>query len=202
MRELLKLEPENDNRIRDRRTKIRKRVRDGLYDFTYLNQYAKETDVRQIFDHKYEVPNQVKGVEHSDTEESKAAISSQMNVPGQFVPVRHMIQFAYRGMRANGMDADEFVNKILEPSIQKGEAKHKDVDRGQVECDLTLKTLEVHYDKGEMDPIEKWERGLGLSSDDIRTLHKRVSEHPEVEETLGRDIGELINKYLVDDPDD
>lgn len=200
MRELLELQPENDNRVRTRRAEMRERVRVGLHDFMSLNQYVKDTDIEQIFDHKHEVSTQVKGVDDDATDEKKAVVSSQMEVPGQFMPVRHMIQFAYRGMRANGVTPNEFVSKILERSIMHAEAEYQGEDPTNVECKLDL-TLEIH-DPDRMDPAEKWKHDVPLSKEDYNEIHERLSNHPDVDETLGKNLGGLIDKHLIDDPDE
>jgi len=184
---------DSERKVRER---IRSRVLTGLHDVMLLNQYARDDDIKQIFERLEKAP-----VENSDQSDILNGSDRELTET-HFLAARALVSFAWRGMRACGVDRDRLFEKVIVRGIEDAEADHKGVPHGRVESDIQLETLEAHRDTDEMDPIEKWKRGLALSSDDIRTLHKRVSEHPEVEETLGRDIGELIDEYLVNDPDD
>lgn len=191
-RETLKMQPESNNYVRDTRAKMRQRVRTGLYDFTYLNQYAEDRDIREIFDAKHEMSHRLKGEDPDAPDTRKEKLAADSPSPGQFVPVRHMIEFAYRGMRANGVGAQEFAENIIAPALMYGEAKHKSVEPGRVESKIDL-TLEVHDPEG-MDPVEKWKHDIPLSKEDFSELYDRL---PEVDPD--RKIGEQIREHLIDD---
>jgi hypothetical protein len=191
-RETLEMQPESNKYVRDTRSKMRQRVRTGLYDFTYLNQYAEQRDIDEIFHLKHEIP-QRKGVEPDSPDTSKIERISDTDLPGQFTPVRHIIEFVYRGMRSAGIDRQEFAEKVLAPALMYGEAKHKDVDPAIVESEIDL-TLEVHNNAEEMDPIEKWKHDVPLSKEEFAELYDRL---PEVEGE--RDISAQIKEHLIDE---
>jgi hypothetical protein len=191
-RETLELQPESNNYVRDTRAKMRQRVRTGLYDFTYLNQYAEERDIKEIFDAKHVMSNRLKDGDPDVPDVRKEKLASDSPFPGQFIPIRHMIEFAYRGMRANGVGPQEFAQSVLEPALMYGEAKHKSVDPARVESKIGL-TLEVHDSEG-MDPVEKWKHDVPLSKEDFSELYDRL---PEADPD--RKIGEQIREHLIDE---
>lgn len=179
--------------------KLRQRIRDravtGLYDIAIINQHARNDDIRQIFE-------RLSADATENTEQSDKVNGSERELTEtHFVAAKAMISLAWRGLRECGLDKHEIFDQIVVRAIEDAEADYQDVPHGRVESDISFKTLQAHADVEGMDPVEKWERDLALSSKDIQTLHKRLSEHPDVETTIDKDIGDLINEHLVEDDD-
>ncbi|MBP1922701.1 hypothetical protein J2751_001715 [Halorubrum alkaliphilum] len=179
---------DNDRKLRER---IRDRVVTGLYDVAILNQYARDDDIKQIF-------GRLSNDLTENTEQSDIVNGEDRELPEtHFVAASALVSLAWRGLRECGIDRDRIFNQVVVRSIERAEADYQGVPHGRIESDISLSKLETHGDVEEMDPIDKWKRGLGLTGEDLRTLHNRVSDHPEVETTSGEDIGELIDEYLV-----
>lgn len=180
---------ENERKYRER---IRNRARVGLYDIAILNQYASSKDIELIFNdsdgHNAALPNEL--------------LPSDELRDTHWVPAMHMVSLLWRGLRSNGMDKQEVFRMAIRDGIVRGEAEYKQVDMSNVEYDLSLNTLEAHTDTDEFDPLEKWKRGLGLTGDEYQELTNKLSEHPEVDEIIGKELGTLIEKHLIDDPDE
>ena len=183
---------EAERKLRER---LRDRVVTGLYDVAILNQYARDRDIRQIFE-------RLSDDETENTEQSDIVNGESRELHDtHFVAANALVSLAWRGLRECGVDQREIFDRVIVPSIETGEADYQGVSQNKVESDISLTELETHADVDDMDPLEKWKRGLGLSGNDYQTLHDRLSEHPDVDETLGKDIHVLIKKYLVESDD-
>jgi len=188
-RKLIKSDPEHTALERKNRNRMRNRVKQGLSDICLLNQYARTDDIRQIF-HKENSRNAAHPAQQVD--------GRQELLSNQWIPARHMIALAWRGLRLNGVDKNDIFERVIIRGIEDGEADYEGVPHGRVESDVEFNQLEAVKEQG-IDPVEKWERGISLSSDDLREISDRLNEHPDVETIVGEDIGELIDQHLVDD---
>jgi hypothetical protein len=169
---------------------IRERVQTGFYDIALLNQYMREDDIKQIF-HRENDSNAADPNQEMDERETM--------MKEHWVPARHMVALAWRGLRLNGMDKKDIFERIIVRGIEDGEADYVDVPHGRVESDLTLSKLEpVRLDEN-LDPIEKVEKGISLSGEDIQEIHNRLSDHPDVDSTLGENLVDLAKEHLVND---
>jgi len=188
-REYLKEKPEKSDYQRKKRSRMRSRVRDGLMDISLLSQHARKKDIKQIFrpksEHNGALPDEIL--------DGGADVLSQAH----WVHSMHMVALSWQGLRANGMDKEEIFERVIHDGIVWGEAKYQGTDMGAIESDIVLKTLKTH-DKEQLDPLEKLSKDLALSGDDYQELHERLSDHPDVDETLGKDIRELSKKYLLE----
>jgi hypothetical protein len=164
------------------RKRIRERVQLGLDDIPLLNQYAESRDIKQIF-HREDDEYETGGNQQSPREGNRATL-----ITANWVPVRHFVSMAWHGLRANGMDKDEIFEKVIVRGIEWGEAEYQGVEDSQIESRISLDKLEYHTDTSDMDPVEKWKRGLGLTPNDIKELDNRLPE--------GEDIGNLLEKHL------
>lgn len=201
-RDYLREKPDPSDYQRKLRKRLRERVRIGLNDFSVLNQKIRDDDLEQIFE-KTRVwqgtEEQVKEYGEDHLEPGQLIETAE---PGQQQPrvgIHHMIAFAWRGFRKIGMDKDQIFNEIVIPAIEWGEAQHKGTDPMKVESNITFNKLQAHSDIPDIDPLEKWKRDLALTGEDYQVLQDRLSEHPEVDEILGEDINELIEKHLIED---
>ena len=188
-RKLIKSDPEHTALERKNRNRMRNRVKQGLSDICLLNQYARTDDIRQIF-HREHGRNAAHPAQQVD--------GRQELLSNQWIPARHMIALAWRGLRLNGVDKNDIFERVIIRGIEDGEADYEGVPHGRVESDVEFNQLEAVKERG-IDPVEKWERGISLSSDDLREISDRLNEHPDVETIVGEDIGELIDQHLVDD---
>lgn len=180
----------------DSERKLRERIRDrvvtGLYDCSIINQYARDEDIKQIFERLWD-----DGTENA--EQSVLVNGEGRNLTEtHFVAARAMISLAWRGLRLNGVDKDEIFEKVIVRGLEDAEADYQGVPYGRVESDISLQKLEAHTNVEDMDPVEKLQRGLSLSGEDLQTIHNRLSEHPDVDQTLGKNIHELAKEHLVD----
>lgn len=178
---------------RKTRQRIRDRVVTGLYDLAIIDQYARDEDIKQIFER---LSNDVT----KNTEQSDVVNGTDRELrETHFVAARALISVAWRGLRECGLDKHEIFEKVVVPAIEDAEADYAGVPHGRVESDISVEKLEVHTDVEGMNPLEKWKRDIALTTEDVQTLHNRVSNHPDVETTIGRDIGDLIDQYLVEE---
>lgn len=180
----------------DSERKLRERIRDrvvtGLYDCSIINQYARNDDIKQMFER---LSND--GTENA--EQSELVNGESRNLPEtHFTAARAMVSLAWRGLRLNGLDKEEIFEKVIVRGVEDAEADYKGVPHGRVESDMKLNKLEPVTETG-IDPVEKWERGISLSGDDLREISDRLNDHPDVETIVGEDIGDLIDQHLVDD---
>lgn len=188
-RKLITSDPEHSALERKKRNRMRKRVKQGLADICLLNQYARTDDIRQIFR---------KENNRNDAQPTQKVDGREEPVSNRWVAARHMVALAWRGLRLNGVDKNDIFERVIIRGIEDGEADYEGVPHGRVESDIVFNQLEAVKERG-IDPVEKWERGISLSSDDLRKISDRLNEHPDVETIVGEDIGELIDQHLVDD---
>jgi hypothetical protein len=188
-REYLKEKPEKSDYQRKKRSRMRSRVRDGLMDISLLNQYARKDDIKQIFaeknDHNGAIPDELIPDDLGELTQANC------------VHAMHMVALSWQGLRADNMDKEEIFKKVIRDGIIRGEAEYKGVDMGAIEHDIALNTLKIH-NKDELDPLEKLEHGLAMSGDDYQELQDRLSNHPDVDKIIDKDIRELSKKYLLD----
>lgn len=180
----------------DSERKLRERIRDrvvtGLYDIAIINQHARNDDIRQIFERLS--ADETENVEQSELVNGKERELTETH----FVAARAMISLAWRGLRECGVDRDRIFDRVVIPGIEDAEADYQDVPHGRVESDISLRKLEAHANVEDMDPVEKFQRGLSLSAEDFQTFHDRLSEHPDVDETIGKNIYELVEEHLIE----
>lgn len=186
-RELLKNEPVTGQKARQDRLRMRKRVTQGLKDISLLNQYARADDIERIF-------NRDESDKRSDPNTYEPDQRKKL-LKSHWVHAMHMVSLLWHGLRLKGMEKEDLFEGVVCRGIARGEAKYKEVDTGDVQTDISFNTLEVH--PKEVDPLERWKRGLGLTNKDLQELHSQLSEHPEVDSIVGEDMGALIDEYLV-----
>lgn len=189
-RELITSEPEHSALERKQRARMRNRVENGLIDISLLNQHARPEDIRQIF-HRENEGNAAHP--EQDFDERPEAASNL------WVFARHTVAFLWRGLRLNDVEKNTIFERVIIRGIEDGEADYAGVPHGWVDSDIRFNQLEVVEEADELDPVEKWQRDLSLSSDDFQEITERLSQHPEVESIAGEDIGELIDRYLVEE---
>lgn len=169
---------------------MRNRVENGLIDVSLLNQHARPEDISQIF---YRANEGNAAHPEQDIEERPEAASNQ------WVFARHLVAFMWRGLRLNDVEKDDIFERVILRGIEDGEADYAGVPHGWVESDIEFNRLEAVEEAAELDPVEKWQRDLSLSSDDFQEITERLSQHPEVETIVDENIGDLINRYLVEE---
>lgn len=187
-RKVLENEPVTGQKARQDRMRMRNRVTQGLHDCVKLNQNVRSSDIEKIFYRDDTDQRQYDQLPDDRDDLMKA----------HWVPAMHMVSLFWLGLRENGMDKQEIFKKAIRDGIVWGEAEHKGVDMGAVEQDISLDKLEAHTDTDELEPLEKWKRGLALSGDEYQEITDSLSNHPEVDEIVGKDIGELIEKHLLE----
>jgi len=188
-RELLENEPVTGETARQDRMRMRERVSLGLQDASHLNQYARNSDIKRIF-HRSDNSQR----EHSMIIDERGDYSKS-----HWVHAAHVVALAWRGLRLNGMDQQDIFERVIRWGIVNGEAEYLNMDSAAIESDMSLKTLKAHKNHDDMDPLKKWKHDLGLTSDDFQELMDRLSEHPDVEEVAGKEIGPLIENHLIED---
>jgi len=174
---------------RKHRQKIRERVQTGLYDFAWLNQYMRNDDIRQIFKRK----NSGNAAEPNQDIDERATM-----LKTHWVAARHMVVFLWHGLRLNGMDKNDIFEKVIIRGIEDGESDYNGVPHGMVESKIRLDKLEAIEPNKDIDPVEKLQRGLSLSGDDLQEINDRLSKHPEVDSIIGENVKELVREHLID----
>lgn len=168
---------------------IRERILTGFYDITLINQYMRDDDIKQIFQRKNDRnsagPNQ-------DVDERKTMLKEH------WVPARHMVALAWRGLRLNGMDKNEIFDRIFVRGIENGEADYTGVPHGRVESEIKFEKLEAVTNADDMDPVEKLQKEISLSGDDLQEITDRLSKHPDVDSIAGENIKGLVKEHLID----
>jgi len=185
-------QPETDNAERVMRSKIRSRMKGALFEFYIINEYFSEKDLGLVFSEWESDLSQ-----HPETGEVYT-----IDMMEQTKELDAIISMAYRGYRTHGMDQQEFTKRILQNALIQAEADRTGVSINNVTADLELNELKAFTDPNELDPVEKWNKGVALTKEDLQELNDRISEHPDVDKTIGKDLNELIEKYLIDDPDE
>jgi len=184
-------EPVTGQKARKYRNRMRKRVTQGLGDCAKLNQYARSSDIEKIF-HRDDT-------DRRQYDNPKLPDEREDLLQCHWVSAMHMVSLLWRGLRLNGMDKQEIFKRAISDGIVWGEAEYKGVDMGVVEQDISLNKLEAHTDTDELEPLEKWKRGLALTGDDYQEITDRLHEHPDVDTVLGKDIHTLVEKHLIED---
>lgn len=184
---------EHHNQPGDGKTTLRQLIRDrvqrGLHDFVVLNQYARDTDIEQIFYRKDEL--------HDTDGNESIPDTRDIMIQAHWVPVRHMIAFAWRGLRANGMEKQEIFERAIVPAIEEGEAEHKNSTRENVESEISLETLEVHRGVSQLEPLEKFDRGLALTGEEWQELYDQLNQELD-RDIRDENLNELIEEHLID----
>ena len=184
-------EPNKESKERTYRMRMRDRVVTGLHDLAILNQYARSDDIEQIF-HRDDTDTRPNGNQYIEDERGDF-------IKAHWVPAYHGVALFWQGLRANGMDKDDIFSQVIKAGIEKGEAQHKGVSRGAVESDISLNKLKAHKDTDNMGALEKWKRdGMQLTAEEWQELHEQVSNHPDVDDTTGKNLNELIKQHLVE----
>lgn len=180
----------------DSERKLRERIRDrvvtGLYDIAIINQYARDEDIKQIFERLSS--HQTENAKQSDLVNGERRELTETH----FVAAEALISLAWRGLRECGVDKDRIFHRVVVSGIEDAEADYQGVPHGRVESDISLNKLEAHTGVGSMDPVEKWQRDLSLSSEDFQILYDRLMEHPDVDETLDKDFHKLVKEHLIE----
>lgn len=181
----------------DAERKLRERLRDrvvtGLYDVAILNQYARDKDIKQIF-------KRLSNDETANAEQSELVNGEEMSMyETHVVAARALVSLAWRGLRECGVDQQRVFDRVVVQGIESGEADSKGVPHGRVESNISLTKLETHTGVENMDPVEKWKRGLGLTGEDLQEINNRLSEHPDVDGIAGKELDPLIKEYLIGD---
>jgi len=167
----------------------------GLYDIAILNQHARDRDIKQIF-------KRLSNDETANVEQSELVNGDSLELhETHFVASRALVSFVWRGLRACGVDKQRIFKRVIVNGIKHGEADYEGVSHGTVEAKMGLETLETHAETEDMSPLEKVEKGLGLSGDDIQALHNQLSEHPDIDETIGKNIIDLAKTHLIESDD-
>jgi hypothetical protein len=183
-----KREPETKNSRYATESQIRARIKGALFELKVFNQEVDDRVLKKLFEDWESDPDQ-----HPESGETYT-----IELPQQLAEIQAIIEMAYRGYRLNGMDADEFVNSVVENAIRQAEAERNDVHANKnISIDLELNNLEVHTDYDELSPVEKFDKGLPLTWDEQMQLYDEISDK------LDRDIsvdeaGELIEKHLIE----
>lgn len=189
-REYLKEGIGTSEKERKLRQRIRDRILTGLYDIALINQYARDEDIKQVFDRL--AKDQTENPEQSELVNGDKRDMAETH----FVAARGLVALAWRGLRECGVDKQRIFEKVIVRAIEDGEADYKNVPHGHVDSDIQFRDLEAIQKMNELDPLEKWERGLARTGEDIQELINQLPEGTVVGE--GEDIGELINKHLVE----
>lgn len=183
----------NDNAEYQIRSNIRSRIGGALFEFKIINEYLSDRDLEQIFENWKSDMNEYPDSIKSETQEPYY----QIQMPANISEIESVLSLAYRGYMLNGMDANEFVDRVIEAGLQMAEADRKGAKKNQVTIDLELKELEVHTGTDELDPIEKFDKGIAMTWEEQQKLYNQL------EEKLNRDIslseaGELIEEHLLE----
>jgi len=187
-----KYEPETDNAEYQVRSKIRARTEGALSELDFISKNIPDRDLKKIFENW-----------ESDASAYPEDVGSKgehyrIDTPQQIAEIQAIIGMAYRGYRRNGMEANEVIKSVVENAIRKAEADRKGVDPNRnVSIELDLQELTVHTDPDELDPLEKWEKGLALSRDEQQQLFERLSDKLDREISL-TEVGDLIDEHLVE----
>jgi hypothetical protein len=168
------------------RSKIRSRIKGALFEFKLLNDHLSEKDLGLIFSEFESVISQ--------SPESGGVYT--INMPEQTTGVNSIISMAYRGYRTHGMDQQEFTKAILQNALIQAEADRTGESINNVTADLELNELKAFTEPNELDPVEKWDKGLALTREEQEELYDRVSDKVDRKVSLS-EVGDLIEEYLI-----
>lgn len=171
------LEGDKDRKFRER---MRNQVRRGLGDFFYLNRLMREDDIRQIFYGDFWRAD----IFDQDSQSNRELNDLGVHQDSPILGVREMVEFAYRGLRLQGVSPAQIYKLVLRDAIRFGEAKHRDVEPRNIRVFWRGEgwggTLDVEVVEPDgMDPLEKWEKGMPLSGDDVKALQERGTFEPD-----------------------
>jgi len=121
--------------------------------------------------------------------------SERDGLPGREPELSAIIALGCRGYKANDIDPEEFVSSVVKNGIEKGIADYKQISPGRVSVDLDA-SVTVH--ESDLDALEKWNRNIRLTQEDMQELISRVSNHTDVDDINDKDINELIDEHLVE----
>ena len=120
-----------------------------------------------------------------------------------YIAVSHMVDFAYRGLRAIGNEPYQVLNEAILRGALMGEANYQGVAREYVglvwDEDNGRVDIEVH-DKSGIEPLEKWKQDLPMTAEERGELHEQLIEAvPEEvdQEATPMDFDDLVAGYLV-----
>ena len=197
-KEVIENTDEKNPNTRQQRGRMRERVKLGLADFAFLNENARRRDVKQIFNREQtdDRPTDmdiIRGDGKDKVPDKRDSVSK-----ARWVLAYHNVAFLWYGLRLKGMSQDEIFRLVINKGIEQGEAQYEKVDRGSIESDISLNKLKTHRNKSELDPVEKFDRDLALTAEDMQEIHDRLSDHPDVDQIAGEDLNELIERHLID----
>jgi hypothetical protein len=177
-------------------TDLRKRIRNGIYDFHELSNID-QRDLRLIFDKQFLKSGGVNGnIKRGDL--PKASEPEFEDTANQFIDIAHMIAFAWRGLRAIGNEPEAIIDNAIMEGVWYGEADHRGISRSLVAVDYDF-DLEVHSD-AVLNPLEKWKRDLPLNTSERGELHEQLIEAvPEevYQSSTPLDFDDLVAEYLA-----
>lgn len=180
-------QPETKNDERVLRFKIRSRIKGALFEFKLLNDHLSEKDLGLIFSE----------FESDISQSPESGEVYTINMPEQTTGVNSIISMAYRGYRTHGMDQQEFTKAILQNALIQAEADRTGESINNVTADLELNELKAFTEPNELDPVEKWDKGLALTREEQEELYDRVSDKVDRKVSLS-EVGDLIEEYLID----
>ena len=168
------------------RSKIRERIKGALFEFKIISKHLSEKDLGLIFsEYKSDIPQGGGGKIYN------------ISVPERTASVNSIISMAYRGYRTHGMDQQEFTKAILQNALIQAEADRTGESINNVTADLELNELKAFTEPNELDPVEKWDKGLALTREEQEELYDRVSDKVDRKVSLS-EVGDLIEEYLID----
>lgn len=195
---------------------IRKRISNGLMDFSILNTGLEQIDIdgngtidyddlRIILDSR--LVNEYGATENykydPETPELPNPDPEFSDTANAYIAVTHMVEFAYRSLRAIGNEPYQILNEAILRGALMGEARHKGVSPEYVflvwDEDNERVDIEVH-EEGGLDPLDKWKQDLPMTPKERNELNSRLTEVvPEevFQEATPMDTDDLIAEYLV-----
>lgn len=180
-------QPKTDNAERVMRSKIRDRIKGALFEFYIINKHISKDDLGLIFS---EFESDI-----SQYPESNELYT--INMPERVKELKSIISMAYRGYRTHGMDQQEFTKAILQNALIQAEADRTGESINNVTADLELNELKAFTQPNELDPVEKWDKGLALTREEQEELYEKVSDKVNRKVSLS-EVGDLIEEYLID----
>jgi len=181
-------DPPTENAENKMRSDIRNRVAGVLEDVFWVNDLSNE-DLKLIFKGANEITT--KGTSIQTSKENRDIL------PGHEAGIDSLIALSCRGYMEHGIEPGEFTSSRVENGIEKAVADSKGYQPGRVSVDIET-SVTVHDEFDSLDALEKWDRNLRLTQEDMQELHSRLSEQPEVDKVAGEDLNDLIERHLID----
>lgn len=208
---------DRDNQSRKNfETDMRERISSGLLDFRILNEgldlndpdengTIDYDDLRIILDSR--LVNEYGATENYKYDPESPNLPNPNPEFGDTananIAVTHLVAFAYRGLRAIGNEPFQVLNEAILRGALMGEANHQGVTRDYValvwDNDNERVDIKIH-DKSSVNPLEKWEQDLPMTSQERNELHRQLIDVvPEdvYQEATPNDFDELVEQYLV-----